>query len=345
MSAIQQVLAGSGGALKATGGEITFAGGYTIHTFTSSGTFTANEALTIDYLIVAGGGGGGGGICILAAGTLTVTASGIIEADGGDGGSTYSEAQLIFGDGDDGNPGTSDDTVVGIQNVGNPLGDGGPGGGGSGGGILLIGQNVLMAGTLSAQGGVGGTSASVTRLAGDGGDGRVAIISFAGQALPSVTGTSTPSAFTSVGASTQYNPTVDLASVGQSEWVDLFTPTAEFAPDPDGAGPLGPQFPTFNSNFAALSGLGLVQGAGADFDGVLEFQGADDLSPTPAGVTPTTADGLTQWVSTANITSINFKRYFRWRFRFFVSSTYVGHGGSANPLPQVFDLEIQFEKS
>ncbi|MGE0192847.1 MAG: hypothetical protein AB7T63_12495 [Planctomycetota bacterium] len=274
----------------------------------------------------AGGGGGGGGICVLAAGALSVTASGVIEADGGDGGSTFSEAQLIFGDGDDGNPGTSDDTVVGIQNAVVPGGDGGPGGGGSGGGILLIGQTVSMAGTLSAQGGVGGTSASLTRVAGAGGNGRVAIISFAGQALPSVTGSSSPAAFTSAGASTQYNPTVDLASVGQSEWVDLFTPTAEFAPDPDGAGPLGQQFPTFNSNFAALSGLGLVQGAGADFDGVLEFQGADDLSPVPAGATPTTADGLTQWVSAANITSINFKRYFRWRFRFFVSATYVGHG-------------------
>ncbi|MCB9825629.1 MAG: hypothetical protein H6805_07340 [Planctomycetes bacterium] len=293
----------------------------------------------------AGGGGGGGGICILAAGALSVTGTGIVQADGGDGGSTYSEAQLIFGDGDDGMAGTSDDTVVGIQNAVTPGGDGGPGGGGSGGGILLIGRTASMAGTLSAQGGTGGTSALLTRVAGDGGNGRIAIISFAGQALPTVTGTATPSAFVSAGASTQYNPTIELASVGQSEWVDLFTPTAEFAPDPDGVGPLPQQFPTFTSNFAGLTGLGLVQGAGADFDGVLEFQGADDLSPSPAGVTPTTADGLTQWVSSANITSINFKRYFRWRFRFFVSSTYVGHGGSANPMPQVFDLEIQFEKS
>jgi hypothetical protein len=45
---------------SATGGTITTAGGYTIHTFTSSGTFTPNSPNVVDYLVVAGGGGGGG---------------------------------------------------------------------------------------------------------------------------------------------------------------------------------------------------------------------------------------------------------------------------------------------
>ncbi len=288
----------------------------------------------------AGGGGGGGGIAILAAGSLTLSSTSLIEANGGDGGSTFSEANLQFG-GE-----APDETVIGVIPGSTPDGDGGPGGGGSGGGILLIGRTVDVDGTLSAVGGVGGTSEVATRKAGDGGDGRISLISFAGEALPSFTGTASPTPFLSVDAATQYHPTVELASVGQSEWVDLFTPTAEFAPDPDGPGPLGPQFPTFNSNIAALSGLGLVQGPGSDFDIVLEFQGADDLNPPPGGVnTPTTADGLTSWVSSANITSINFKRYFRWRVRFFVNDSYNGHGGAADPLPQVFDLEIQFEKS
>jgi hypothetical protein len=48
-----------------TGGTITTNGGYTIHTFTSSGTFTPNISGTVEYLVVAGGGagaqGGGGG--------------------------------------------------------------------------------------------------------------------------------------------------------------------------------------------------------------------------------------------------------------------------------------------
>lgn len=45
---------------KATGGTITYGVEYTYHTFTSSGTFTPTQALTCDYLVVAGGAGGGG---------------------------------------------------------------------------------------------------------------------------------------------------------------------------------------------------------------------------------------------------------------------------------------------
>lgn len=48
------------GTAKATGGTITYDNfGRVIHTFTSSGTFTPNQALTCDYLVVAGGGSGG----------------------------------------------------------------------------------------------------------------------------------------------------------------------------------------------------------------------------------------------------------------------------------------------
>jgi hypothetical protein len=45
--------------ITATGGTITYSGGYTIHTFTSSGTFTPNGSGIVDVLVVAGGGGGG----------------------------------------------------------------------------------------------------------------------------------------------------------------------------------------------------------------------------------------------------------------------------------------------
>lgn len=44
---------------KAIGGNITYANGYWVHTFTGSGTFTAQEDLSLEYLVVAGGGGGG----------------------------------------------------------------------------------------------------------------------------------------------------------------------------------------------------------------------------------------------------------------------------------------------
>ena len=40
---------------------ITYSGGYTIHTFTSSGTFTSDVPRNVEVLVVAGGGGGAGG--------------------------------------------------------------------------------------------------------------------------------------------------------------------------------------------------------------------------------------------------------------------------------------------
>ncbi|MCX5791943.1 MAG: phage tail protein [Elusimicrobia bacterium] len=49
----------TGSIFAATGGSITYSGSYTIHTFTSSGTFTPNVSGNIQVIIVAGGGGGG----------------------------------------------------------------------------------------------------------------------------------------------------------------------------------------------------------------------------------------------------------------------------------------------
>ena len=49
------------GSISATGGTVTEAGGYRIHTFTSNGTFTPNSAGNVEVLVVAGGGGGGAG--------------------------------------------------------------------------------------------------------------------------------------------------------------------------------------------------------------------------------------------------------------------------------------------
>ena len=43
---------------KATGGAISFYGGKTIHTFTSSGDFnnTSGASLSVEYIVVGGGG-------------------------------------------------------------------------------------------------------------------------------------------------------------------------------------------------------------------------------------------------------------------------------------------------
>jgi hypothetical protein len=47
------------GAPKAFGGTITQDANYTYHTFGASGTFTPQQSLTADVLVIAGGGGGG----------------------------------------------------------------------------------------------------------------------------------------------------------------------------------------------------------------------------------------------------------------------------------------------
>ena len=49
-------------ATQATGGTITYSGEYTIHSFTTSGTFTVTSAGDVDYLVLGGGGGGCGGL-------------------------------------------------------------------------------------------------------------------------------------------------------------------------------------------------------------------------------------------------------------------------------------------
>lgn len=93
---------------KATGGSISYSGGYWYHTFTSSDTFTPSESLSCDYLVIAGGGAGdsipsgdtpsrasgGGGAGGLLAGSSSVTAQAytITVGAGGAAGSSGSDS-------------------------------------------------------------------------------------------------------------------------------------------------------------------------------------------------------------------------------------------------------------
>ncbi len=52
----------------ATGGTITTSGGYTIHRFTTSGTFELSSDKNIEYLVVGGGGGGASGVAYVGSG-------------------------------------------------------------------------------------------------------------------------------------------------------------------------------------------------------------------------------------------------------------------------------------
>ena len=116
---------------QATGGAITYSGGYTIHTFTTSGTFTPPASKAVDFLVVGGGGaggwstadclggGGGGGGGVLSQSGYTVNAQAYSITVGGQGGSSVFSSFTATGGGAGGN-----------------YGDGNGYGGGSGGGSM-----------------------------------------------------------------------------------------------------------------------------------------------------------------------------------------------------------------
>ncbi len=161
------------GAPKATGGTITSAGGYWIHTFTSSGTFTPTESLTCDYLVIAGGGGGeagqggggGAGGYRTTVGTsggggsaetpLSLSATGYTVTVGAGGGANANGSNSVFS--------TITSTGGGAGGAYGQVGDNGGSGGGAGG----QGPNRDGGFATTVQGYAGG--ASVNPNAGGGG--------------------------------------------------------------------------------------------------------------------------------------------------------------------------------
>jgi len=158
--------------IVATGGTVSADGNFTRHTFTSSGTFTINQPVQVEYLIVAGGGGGGGGTGGGGGGggllkdTLTIAAGSysIVVGNGGAGG---------IGTGNNGANGQNSSafslTAIGGGGggrngiVGNSGGSGGGGSFGAGGGAGTAGQGFAggsgVGGSSFSCGGGGGASA------------------------------------------------------------------------------------------------------------------------------------------------------------------------------------------
>ena len=135
------------GSFQATGGTVTTSGSYTIHTFTSSGTFTVlNGVKSVEYLIVAGGGGGatdadvggggGGGGMITGSLSAAVQTYSVVVGAGGTGGTnSYTPGT---GGGSNGSQG-GNSSVFGLTAIGGGFGgtrnnNGGSGGSGGGGG-------------------------------------------------------------------------------------------------------------------------------------------------------------------------------------------------------------------
>ncbi|HUU90215.1 MAG TPA: LamG domain-containing protein, partial [Phycisphaerae bacterium] len=183
----------------ASGGTVTTSGGYTIHTFTSGGTFSVPVgSLDVQVLVVAGGGaggsrssigdsanggGGGGGIIYdnsyTASGDVSVTigsgGSPVADTVGGNGGnSVFGSLTAIGGGGGGGFSGTKNGAAGGAGGGGSDGGTGGAGTANQGN----AGGNAHTAGGMGsnlAGGGGGGGSGSYD--GGNGGDGGVYTIS------------------------------------------------------------------------------------------------------------------------------------------------------------------------
>jgi hypothetical protein len=184
-----------GSAGDATGGTITYSGGKTIHSFTSSGTFTVpGGSASVAYLVIAGGGGAGGGQHAGGGGGGGYRNSFASETSGG-GGSTETPLTMVagghtvtVGGGGDGKLSQSDGGGNGEDSVFSTITSTGGGGGGywrgpgsaggSGGGGGGGNNEVISGGSgTSNQGYAGGayTNTGASNGAGAGGGGAGAV--------------------------------------------------------------------------------------------------------------------------------------------------------------------------
>ena len=170
----------------ALGGTISVDGDYTVHTFTSDGTFTPYRAGDVDYLVVAGGaggevgGGGAGGVLYDASHAVTAQAYTITVGAKGEGATATDNST------NGGNSVFDTKTAVGGGAGRNTDGaDGGSGGGGGYGATVTGGAGTAGqgyaggAGFISNAGGGGGgqSAVGVNASSGVGGNGGAGITS------------------------------------------------------------------------------------------------------------------------------------------------------------------------
>ncbi|MFA5917810.1 MAG: glycine-rich domain-containing protein [Candidatus Gracilibacteria bacterium] len=148
-----------------------YPGGYTVHTFLTSGNFTVTGSGNVEYLVVAGGGGatananggGGGGAGGLLQGSLTLNSQsyGIIIGNGGSGSNIW-------------NGGTNGEnsSFAGLIAIGGGRGGASGVAGGSGGGGGGNGNAYQYGGSgVTGQGNAGGTNNKTSPYPGGGGGG------------------------------------------------------------------------------------------------------------------------------------------------------------------------------
>jgi hypothetical protein len=168
----------------ASGGIITTSGGYTIHTFNSSGVFVANRDLEVEYLVVAGGGGGGSsGANYCGGGGAGGYRSSVIGEVTGGGGSPEprftvlrnSSYSVIVGAAGSATANGNDSSIFGIVSTGGGAGRGdayaaqGFTGGSGGGGTAVNGLGGPR--VTPIQGNIGGVASSANQAGSDSGAG------------------------------------------------------------------------------------------------------------------------------------------------------------------------------
>ena len=151
-----------------TGGTVTTSGGYTIHTFTSSGTLeVSGGTLVADVLVIAGGGGGGNGSANYCGGG---GAGGLIQ---GSSVSLSGSLPVVIGGGGGLNSQGTNTTFSTYTAIGGGTGansyyaTGGSGGSGGGGGPT----NGAGGAATSGQGNIGGVASSANAGGSDSGAG------------------------------------------------------------------------------------------------------------------------------------------------------------------------------
>jgi hypothetical protein len=172
------------GAPKATGGVITYDSTYFYHTFGASGTFTPQQSLTADILVVGGGGAGGtrvgggggaGGLCYRTGGSLTATPYTITVGAGGAGVSVFTDPSNVGNASSIAGSGFTTITANGGgygRTYGGSASNGGSGGGGGYGDAAFIAggtSNQTNSGGSTGYGNAGGTG--VPNGSGSGGGG------------------------------------------------------------------------------------------------------------------------------------------------------------------------------
>ena len=317
-----------------TGGTVTYSGGYTIHTFTSGGTFTASQPGTVEVLVVAGGGGGG---------TAAATGGG---GGGGAGGVLYSASTaisagnnaVVVGSGGSANASGGNSSFLSLNAVGggyggnasNTLGANGGSGGGSASG------NVSRSSGTSGQGYAGGIgNASINYGAGGGGgasaqgsDGLTGGGSNGGNGVSnSITGTAVTYGGGGGGSFGQYgNPTTPNGGTGGGGSGGNSTPTAATAGAANtgggggggwngaagasgGSGIVVIRYPTVNiggvtSEDATPVGASYVNGKSESARG---FNGSNNYIEIPSsGVFDVTNLTIESWVYSANFNQNGF---------------------------------------